>query len=116
MKLDTHIQDSKPKIEISKEQEKKTEIQFDSNIIPHRGHTLFEIDVLTQKVSRAEFEQEDVLFSLNFSKESLAINKRVIKKEGVFYVSALNEKSALKKFKKGINGSKFNPNKNYHLL
>lgn len=70
-------------------------------IKPHKGHTLFEIEVKTMNINLAEFETLEV----DWTKDSS--NKSKLKvKEGCVYISSLNKRNALKKFKKGSNGSR----------
>ena len=79
-----------------KKQEKKLGV-----IKPHKGHTLFEIEVKTMSINLPEFETIEV----DWTKDSS--NKSKLKvKEGCVYISALNKRNALKKFKKGSNGSR----------
>jgi hypothetical protein len=106
MKLDNHKKDTQPKIEITQQQEKKYELKFDSKIIPHKGHTLYEINTETMEIKQAEYIVQDVTFDPKWIKSNLSTNKKIVKASGMIYISALNKKSALKKFEKGVNGSK----------
>ncbi len=69
-------------------------------IKPHKGHTLFEIEVKSMSINLPEFEAIEVNWTEGSSKSKLKV------KEGCVYISALNKRNALKKFKKGSNGSR----------
>lgn len=102
MKLDEFF---KPKeiITINKEQEQKTELQHIKTERPHKGHTLFKVCKKTKEITKAEFEQEDVVFQNVTSKkdvENLVKKKKVIIEEGYDYILALNKKNVIKKLNK----------------
>ena len=89
--------DHKTELSIEKRQEKSK--WLDEVIIPHRGHTLFQINRDTLEITKAKYSSST---NYNFGKE----NKReVIKSTNCAYVSALNKKSAMKKYLSGSNGS-----------
>lgn len=91
-----------PKTELSvdKQQEKKETLV--GQILPHPGHTLFEINLGTKEIKPAKFETELVL-DLN-SKDNF--NKKVIINKDCVYISALNRANVVKKLLKGSNGSR----------
>lgn len=102
MKLDEFF---KPKetITINKEQEQKTELQHVKTEKPHKGHTLFKVCKKTKEITKAEFEQEDVVFQNVTSVkdiENLGKKKKVIIEEGYDYILALNKKNVIKKLNK----------------
>ena len=104
----------KVKIEQSKEQEQEARIEFDTRIIPHQGHTVFEINIDTLDIVKAEFEETDLIFDPKYTKgRMLNVERKIIKKEGFVYVSALNKKNAIKNYRKGCNGSSIDFNKEY---
>ena len=80
-----------------KEQEKK--LEKIATIKPHRGHTLFEVNMATGEILEAEFEKQDVHYHEVINNHNIS-KKKVITKEGYFYVSALNKKNVLKKLNK----------------
>lgn len=99
MKVDQHT-DRKEKTELSVQQRKQIEHELIGHIIPHNGHTIFEIEIETGLIKEAEY-MTDLTFIIGQD-----VNKRILTREGCFYVSALNKKSALRKYNKGANGSK----------
>jgi len=81
--------------------EAKKQVKKLGVIKPYKGHSLFEIEIQTMNINLAEFETIEVNWAKNSS------NKSQLKvKEGCVYISALNKKNALKKFKKGSIGSR----------
>lgn len=103
MKLDQELE-VKTAIEIQKEQEKQ--LKLTGSIIPHNNHMLFEIEQSNGKaeVRRAEYEMGEAKMV-----DGVLVlgNKKVIEKPGCTYISALNKKSALKKYYKGENGTRY---------
>lgn len=87
------------KIEVSIQQKKQVEHELIGKIIPHDGHIIWQINKETLKIEKAKFSNA----TYHFSGEN---KKEVIVKEGYAYVSALNKKNALRKYKQGKNGSK----------
>ncbi len=87
------------KIEQSINQKKKIEHEFIGKIIPHDGHVVWQINKETLEIEKAKFTNTTFqLFGEN--------KKEIIIKDGFSYISALNKKNALRKYKKGDNGSK----------
>ena len=116
MKLinDTSQEVKKDRIEVTKEQQQETRIEFDTRIVSQRGHTVFEIEVSTMDIRKAEFEETDLVYDAKFTKgRVLHVERKIIKKDGCVYVSALNKKNAWKKYNKGENGSAIDFNKEY---
>ena len=108
--------DLAPKITIeqSQEQEQESRIEFDTRIVPHQGHAVWEIHTETMDINKAEFEETDLIFDPKYTKGSvLHIKRKLIKNDGCFYTSALNKKNAFKNYKKGFNGSVIDFNKQY---
>ena len=97
MKLDEHIP-VKDQIEIVGQAEKKYEVKKLATINPHKGHTLFQIDIKNRTITVAEFEQQDVEM-LKLNKNWTGVTKKVTVKPDCIYISALNQKNAIKKFK-----------------
>ena len=102
MNLDFQQKD-KTEITANKSQEKKYELI--GHIVPHLGHTLYEINKETLEVRKARFSS--ITGNYVFGEKN---NKELITQKGFVYVAALNEKNALKKYKKGVNGSIINKN------
>jgi len=87
------------KIEISVKQKKQVEHKLIGKIIPHEGHIIWQINDETLEIEVAKFSNA----TYHFGGEN---KKEIITKQGYSYISALNKKNALKKFKQGKNGSK----------
>ena len=90
-------------IEMSIKKEKKVEYLFDKSIQPYNGHTLWEINVDTLDIDKAEFEDVNTTYVYNGNNP---VQKKLIKRKGFVYVSALNMRNAIKKFSKGLDGGK----------
>lgn len=87
------------KIEISVKQKKHIEHQLIDKIIPHNGHTLWRINKETLEIDKAKFANA----TYHVGREN---NKEIIINDGYAYISALTKKTALDKYKKGLNGTK----------
>ena len=86
-------------------QEEQRNLKLIRSLIPHKGHQVFKIHKVSLEVSKPLYEKT-MVWAVNKSiKENLP---KLIVEEGYFYVVALNETNALKKFMKNDNGSKFN--------
>jgi hypothetical protein len=86
------------KIEISVKQKKEVKHDLIGKIIPENGHSIFKINKETLQIELAKFSNITYHFSGDDKKEIITENEFV-------YISALNKKNALKKFKKEDNGS-----------
>ncbi len=95
----------KNNIEVSIEQEQKYQQKHIGSIHPHRGHTLFEVNLATGKIDTAEFQQKDYVVGSDLN--SGEARKKVIMKQDCVYISALNKRNALKKFMNRKVGDKF---------
>lgn len=98
----------KDKVTIQKETEKKTTITIQKTIVPHENHTLYEINTLTGGISEAEYNlNKDYKLRWNWKKSDGFVGyKALIVKNNCEYVSALNKKTALIKYRKGLDGGK----------
>jgi len=103
----------KEKTELSVNQQQEYRETLETTIFSHPNHTLWEIDRKTRKVTKAVFEENDLEVDLSKEITMLTPRGKVIVKSGYAYVSALNKKNALKKYYKGHNGSKKDPNGDY---
>ena len=65
-------------------------------IKPHKGHTLFEVDLAESVIRKATIRKVDADFPLKPG-ETIVLNKAVVVKPGCVYVSALNMQNAKKK-------------------
>jgi hypothetical protein len=90
--------DPKVVVEQQAEKDQRKEKTLLGTIFPHKGHTLYKLDLETEEVSLAKYSSD---YNVDQT-----IPKKVIVEEGYYYVSALNKENALKKFRKGKSGSK----------
>ena len=90
----------KDKMEISIQKKQQKEKVLVGKIIPNKGHKIWEINEETLEVKEAQFEKKTFIIGKNHN------NPEIIIRDGYAYVSALNINNALKKYKKGLNGSK----------
>lgn len=77
------------------DQKQQIIIQSVGAIKPHKGHTLFEFNVVTKEMRKAKFEEENIHFSDDLKKAIM--HKKVIKNKDCIYVSALNKINAYKR-------------------
>lgn len=96
MKLDNHIK-QKDKVQNIAEVPQKREHKLLGSIKPKKGHLLFEINEKTGEIALAEFEKVASVYDNN---RVLAVNRKVIAKEGYCYIAALNKENAMKRFNK----------------
>lgn len=87
------------KTEISVKQQKQVEYEYVGNITPHDGHSIWEINVETLEIAKAKYANSTYVFGGENKNE-------IVIKKGHSYVSALNKKNALKKYKEGKTGGK----------
>lgn len=87
------------KIEISVNQKKQVEHQLIGKIMPHEGHSIWEVNDETLEIGKAKFSNATYQFGGENKKE-------IITKKGYTYISALNKKNVLKKYKKGVDGGR----------
>lgn len=73
--------------------------KFLARIRPHKGHTCYSLNINTGDITVAEFESIDIQFNYDHKKTE-GVTKRLIVQESCVYVTALNTKNAIKKFKK----------------
>ena len=93
------VQKTKDKTEVSVKQKKQVEHTLIGEIIPHDGHCIWQINKETLEIEKAKFSNATYVLGGENKKE-------IITKEGFAYVSVLNKKNALKKYKQGVTGGK----------
>lgn len=104
----------KAKTEIQQEKQQEHQLVYQGTIIPHEGHTLYEIDLSTNNIKEAEYLAQDYVFDLDwYPSKKLKVDSKVVMNNGCAYISALNKKNALKKFKNGSNGTRIDKAKIY---
>ena len=101
MKADAILLDEADKMEVVATKPDKTETLLHS-IKPHKGHTLFEANLLTGELEVAQYEKTDILYPITY-KADVVKRKKVLAKKDCVYISALNRKNAEAKFFKMIN-------------
>lgn len=106
----------KDQVVITKQAQQEKQLKLVGRIRPHKGHTIFEVDLGTGEVKKAEFEDAVAKYNPKTEGRSLRAHVErfdtlasnpVIRKIKVnpncIYVSALNVNSLMKKLiKKGI--------------
>lgn len=97
MKELNNFKQTEQSVKLQKQEERKKKLI--GQIIPHNGHSIFKINEETLEISEPKYIQKSWIFNGENKPE-------VLVEEGFFYVSALNEKNALKKYNQGRNGSK----------
>jgi hypothetical protein len=87
----------KDKIKNIKDQVLEIQKIFINNLKPKKGHTLFEINIKENTINKAVFDKPAVLNWNDAKKGLISSKKEITIKENCIYISALNEKNALKK-------------------
>lgn len=90
----------KDKIEQVKQQVQEIQTVFDSRIIPHENHILFEVNLKLKTIEIAEFDELPAIKFEEAMKGNIIAKKKVTKKENCVYISALNKKNVLKILKR----------------
>jgi len=102
---------TKDKVVITKQQEQEHQLVLQGRLFPHPNHKVFEVEVVNGEtlVREPEFKLDTTYkFNPHYKKgDPIAKKSEVIIKQGCYYVVAMNKETALNKFKKGLNGSKF---------
>ena len=92
------------------QQQKIYKLDLDERITPHRGHTLFKVNLETGDVGEAEYSYDFVWCTKRA--KFVPENPILIKEIGYKYVSALNRDNVIKKLSKSENGSRIDHTKN----
>lgn len=100
--------EEKDRIHITQQQEKETRVQFLKRITPHENHTLWEINLDTLKIKKAEFNmQQAYRLDWNWQKgKNLSAKRSLVVNKNCVYISSLSKKTAFKKYLLGLDGSK----------
>lgn len=99
--VNTALQRSeRTEVQVKKKQEK--ELKLVSSIRPYAGHTLYEINNKTLEVTPAQYKKKEYITwdeALKiYNGNQSRLHTDVIIKQGYTYISALNAKSALKRY------------------
>lgn len=82
------------KVEVSNVAPVKKEQKFIGTLKPHKGHRCYELNIKTGEFGEAEFDTEAVVYGTQH------VKRKLVTKENCIYCTALNEKNALKHFRK----------------
>ena len=91
--------ETKPKLEISVKKQQEIAYELIGHIVPHDGHIMWEISHETEDIQAAKYQNTTYILGEEIKKE-------ILTKPNHSYISALNKTNALKKYRKGENGSK----------
>jgi len=100
MKID-QLKTNKDKLEVSAEIPNKREEKFIGTLKPQKGHTCFELNLITKDITIAELEEVDADF-IEASKGNFVKKSKLIVKPNCIYETALNKDNAYKKFIKRL--------------
>lgn len=121
MKDFDNIPPTAEKITIVNQRQVEHEKQFLGSTTLHKGHTFYEIDCSSGRISEAEYKEEKILLveeKCLLTGSVTGTTNRVVKeidcKENCLYVGALNLKSAKKKYFKWLLDSKAEQIKSTH--
>ena len=90
------------KIEIVKQTQAESQRVYLGRLKPNRNHIMFELNLETRVLSRAEFRKNETVSFLDAMVGQVSINKEIDIKDGCYYVSAMNEENACKKLAKEL--------------
>lgn len=101
MKLDNFKDEIAIVNSISDEEEEVKALVYMFSIIPKKGQKCYKMDLASGEVSQLDSTdyKEDIIYIGNL-KETPKIKTKVIIKENHIYITAINKKNAVKKFKK----------------
>jgi len=89
------------KIEIVKQSQAEIQQKLVGRVRPKKGHILFEFNIKTKEIKKANFDSVDVDFEKAQS-NNLSINKKITVNKDCLYISALNEKNVKKILKRNF--------------
>lgn len=91
-------------VEVTQKKKQQEKDNFSHRILPHKGHSLYEINL---KKGTVELDKYEGALEIDFNGgKERNVNSKVIMSPDCVYISALNKKNAVKHFKKKSNGSK----------
>ena len=88
------------KIEVFKQTTEEIQTIFDRTVYPQKNHTLFEIDLISGEVKKAEFDAPPAIKFTDAMVGVISAKKKVTKKPNCIYVFALNKKNVIKILKR----------------
>ena len=95
MKIE-EINEKPDKIENVKQTKVETQKVLIGRIKPNRGHSLFEYNTITKKITLSNFDKPAEVSYIDALKGNISVNKSVTTKENCIYISALNKKNVIK--------------------
>lgn len=96
--LERQYQDeNKDQIESEHLEREKIEFKFQHSIRPRKGHTVWEINLKTKEISHAKYKETDIIDFHEAQKKTGKNIKDIVRNPGFIYISALNQKNALKR-------------------
>lgn len=101
--LEKYVRDSeKQAIESVIKKKQQVELKYESSLIPQRGHILFEINTVTGKIIEADYlEERDINWEDAIKGMDGGFKKELVQRKNCIYISALNEQSAIRRYKEG---------------
>jgi hypothetical protein len=97
MKLSRFL-NKQDKIEQLKLQTEERQTVFEGQLKPKKNHILFEINLIEGTIEPAKFDELPALNYADAVKGSISAKKKITRKPGCVYISALNIQNALKVF------------------
>jgi len=87
--------------------QEQQELKYLGTLKPKRGHQLWEINIATREIKLAEFTQDKPTIKWEDATKPTTVNKKkkLQIRPDCIYISALNQKSAFKRFLKGKGSS-----------
>jgi hypothetical protein len=111
MKLDKH-KEQKINTELSIKKKQKQEFKKIGELRPMKGHKLYEINTVSGEITLAEYKSpEKTVHLFDVINESGSLRKEVIQKKDCIYISALNIKSAKKRYESRKGSASMNERK-----
>lgn len=101
MKLEQPINEPKLyNIELQASQQQEKKLTYIGSLLPHNGHKCFEYNTKTGDITEAIYAKQDIHYPTSTAKAG--IKRRVIVNAGCIYITALNQRNALKKVNKRL--------------
>ena len=99
---ETEIKHKQP-IENVKQTQHEIKTVFTGVLYPKKGHTLFEINVDDKTIEKAVYDAPPILKYEDAQKGNVSAKKKLTRKQGCLYISALNKKNVIKILKRDFN-------------
>lgn len=93
----------KDKIEITKQQVLEIQQILDSTLHPQKNHTLFDVDLNSETITEAIFDEQPLLHWNDAVSGNYRKMRKITRKENHLYISALNVKNVKKILKRDYN-------------